>query len=240
MNHNLETVPRLYQRGAAGRRLRAFARAAAGLQAAPCPDIPTKSGLMVGLGETDDEILEVMRDLRAHDVDMLTIGQYLQPRPGNLPVLRYVQPARVRGRSRRARGRWASRTRPAVRWCVPATTPTARPRQPAPRDIEQRTAFDGDSRWTKTRPGKPLYKSLYFQVITAIVIGVLLGHFYPETGDGDEAARRRLHQADQDDHRADHLLHRRRRHRRHGGHEEGRQDRRPMRCCTSRSSARSR
>ena len=73
---------------------------------------------------------------------------------------------------------------------------------------------------------KPLYKSLYFQVIVAIVIGVLLGHFYPETGDGDEAARRRLHQADQDDHRADHLLHGRRRHRRHGGHEEGRQDRR--------------
>jgi len=55
--------------------------------------IPTKSGLMVGLGETDDEILEVMRDLRAHDVDMLTIGQYLQPSTHHLPVLRYVEPA---------------------------------------------------------------------------------------------------------------------------------------------------
>jgi lipoic acid synthetase len=57
------------------------------------PHIPAKSGLMVGLGETDDEILETMRDLRAHDVDMLTIGQYLQPSAHHLPVLRYVEPA---------------------------------------------------------------------------------------------------------------------------------------------------
>jgi lipoic acid synthetase len=55
--------------------------------------IPTKSGLMVGLGETDQEILAVMRDLRAHDVDMLTIGQYLQPSPHHLPVERYVDPS---------------------------------------------------------------------------------------------------------------------------------------------------
>ena len=53
----------------------------------------TKSGLMLGLGEADAEVLDVMRDLRAHDVDMLTVGQYLQPRAGNLPVLRYVAPA---------------------------------------------------------------------------------------------------------------------------------------------------
>jgi lipoic acid synthetase len=57
------------------------------------PRIPTKSGLMVGLGETDQEIVAVMRDLRAHDVDMLTIGQYLQPSTHHLPVLRYVEPA---------------------------------------------------------------------------------------------------------------------------------------------------
>jgi lipoic acid synthetase len=56
-------------------------------------NVPTKSGLMVGLGETDDEILAVMRDLRAHDVDMLTIGQYLQPSPHHLAVERYVEPA---------------------------------------------------------------------------------------------------------------------------------------------------
>ena len=56
------------------------------------PHIPTKSGLMVGLGETDEEILEVMRDLRAHGVDMLTIGQYLAPSSAHLPVRRYVHP----------------------------------------------------------------------------------------------------------------------------------------------------
>jgi lipoic acid synthetase len=92
MNHNLETVPRLYKRARPGgdyrhslELLREFRRAH--------PHVPTKSGLMVGLGEADDEILEVMRDLRAHDVDMLTIGQYLQPSPHHLPVERYVEPA---------------------------------------------------------------------------------------------------------------------------------------------------
>ena len=54
--------------------------------------MPTKSGLMVGLGETDDEIRAVMRDMRAHGIDMLTIGQYLQPTAGHLPVQRYVHP----------------------------------------------------------------------------------------------------------------------------------------------------
>jgi lipoyl synthase len=91
MNHNLETVPRLYKQARPGgdykhslKLLQEFKRAH--------PSVPTKSGLMVGLGETDEEILTVMRDLRAHDVDMLTIGQYLQPSPHHLPVLRYVVP----------------------------------------------------------------------------------------------------------------------------------------------------
>jgi lipoic acid synthetase len=91
MNHNLETVPRLYRRARPGgdyahslRLLQEFRRRV--------PGVPTKSGLMVGLGETDDEILQVMRDLRAHDVDMLTVGQYLQPSPHHLPVERYVHP----------------------------------------------------------------------------------------------------------------------------------------------------
>jgi lipoic acid synthetase len=57
------------------------------------PDVPTKSGLMLGLGETDEEILDVMRDLRAHDVEMLTVGQYLQPTAHHLRVERYVEPA---------------------------------------------------------------------------------------------------------------------------------------------------
>ena len=92
MNHNLETVPRLYKQARPGgdylhslKLLQEFKRAH--------PEVPTKSGLMVGLGETDEEILAVMRDLRAHDVDMLTIGQYLQPSPHHLAVERYVDPA---------------------------------------------------------------------------------------------------------------------------------------------------
>jgi lipoyl synthase len=91
MNHNLETVPRLYKQARPGsdyahslKLLRDFK--------AQFPDLPTKSGLMVGLGETDHEILAVMRDMRAHHIDMLTIGQYLQPTQSHLPVLRYVHP----------------------------------------------------------------------------------------------------------------------------------------------------
>ena len=57
------------------------------------PEIPTKSGLMLGLGETDDEIISVMQDLRAHRVSMLTLGQYLQPSEHHHPVMRYVEPA---------------------------------------------------------------------------------------------------------------------------------------------------
>jgi lipoyl synthase len=92
MNHNLETVPRLYKQARPGGHykhslelLQRFKRAH--------PFVLTKSGLMVGLGEQDEEIIAVMRDLRAHDVDMLTIGQYLQPSPHHLPVERYVEPA---------------------------------------------------------------------------------------------------------------------------------------------------
>jgi len=91
MNHNLETVPRLYKQARPGSD---YAHSLALLRdfKAQFPDIPTKSGLMVGLGETDDEILAVMRDMRAHHIDMLTIGQYLQPTASHLPVLRYVHP----------------------------------------------------------------------------------------------------------------------------------------------------
>ena len=91
LNHNLETVPRLYKEARPGsdyqfslNLLKKFKQR--------FPGIPTKSGLMVGLGETDEEILEVMRDMRAHDIDMLTIGQYLAPSGHHLPVRRYVHP----------------------------------------------------------------------------------------------------------------------------------------------------
>jgi len=92
MNHNLETVPRLYKKARPGGN---YVHSLALLQSFKklYPAVPTKSGLMVGLGETDAEILDVMRDLRAHEVDMLTIGQYLQPSPHHLPVERYVDPA---------------------------------------------------------------------------------------------------------------------------------------------------
>jgi lipoic acid synthetase len=91
MNHNLETVPRLYRQARPGGD---YAHSLALLKdfKTRFPSVPTKSGLMVGLGETDDEILQVMRDLRAHEVDMLTIGQYLAPSMHHLPVERYVHP----------------------------------------------------------------------------------------------------------------------------------------------------
>ncbi|MFT5756131.1 MAG: lipoic acid synthetase [Alteromonadaceae bacterium] len=90
-NHNLETAPRLYTKARPGANyqwsldlLKQFGEAN--------PTVPTKSGLMVGLGETNEEILQVMRDLRSHGVSMLTIGQYLQPSKHHLPVERYVHP----------------------------------------------------------------------------------------------------------------------------------------------------
>ena len=93
MNHNLETVPRLYKQARPGsdyknslELLRIFGERN--------PLVPTKSGLMLGLGESDDEILQVMQDLREHGVSMLTLGQYLQPSAHHLPVMRFVTPER--------------------------------------------------------------------------------------------------------------------------------------------------
>ncbi|EKE00594.1 MAG: lipoyl synthase, partial [uncultured bacterium] len=90
-NHNIETVPRLYK----------TARPQADYQTSLTilkkhkerfPEVPTKSGIMLGLGETKEEIEQVLNDLRAHDVDKLTLGQYLQPTKEHLPVTRYVTP----------------------------------------------------------------------------------------------------------------------------------------------------
>ncbi|MEO7940963.1 MAG: lipoyl synthase [Burkholderiaceae bacterium] len=91
MNHNLETTPRLYKEARPGSDY-AFSLNLLKKFKALFPDVPTKSGLMVGLGETDEEILQVMRDMRAHGIDMLTIGQYLAPSSSHLPVKRYVHP----------------------------------------------------------------------------------------------------------------------------------------------------
>ena len=91
MNHNLETVPRLYKQVRPGSDYHVSLQLLQGFKQL-FPHIPTKSGLMVGLGETDEEIVEVMRDMRSHGVDMLTVGQYLAPSAHHLPVLRYVHP----------------------------------------------------------------------------------------------------------------------------------------------------
>jgi len=91
-NHNIETVPRLYRAVRPGGD---YAGSLALLKAARqrMPGVPTKSGLMLGLGETDEEVIAVMTDLRAHDCDILTLGQYLRPSADHLPVDRYVEPA---------------------------------------------------------------------------------------------------------------------------------------------------
>jgi lipoic acid synthetase len=91
MNHNLETVPRLYKEVRPGSDYMHSLKLLKDFKAR-YPHVSTKSGLMVGLGETDEEILEVMKDMREHDIDMLTIGQYLAPSGHHLPVRRYVHP----------------------------------------------------------------------------------------------------------------------------------------------------
>jgi lipoic acid synthetase len=90
-NHNLETIPRLYKKARPGSDYQHSLNLLLNFKI-KFPDIPTKSGLMLGLGETNTEIIEVMKDLRAHKVEMLTLGQYLQPSVHHLPVDRYVDP----------------------------------------------------------------------------------------------------------------------------------------------------
>ena len=91
MNHNLETAPRLYKQARPGSD---YLHSLQLLQQYKQrnPDVVTKSGIMVGLGETDEEVYEVMADMRAHDIDMITIGQYLQPSKKHLPVAEYITP----------------------------------------------------------------------------------------------------------------------------------------------------
>jgi lipoic acid synthetase len=90
-NHNMETVPRLYKQVRPGADYAWSLELLKRFKAAR-PEIRTKSGLMVGCGETNEEIIEVMHDMRAHDIDMITIGQYLQPSRDHLPVDRFVTP----------------------------------------------------------------------------------------------------------------------------------------------------
>ena len=91
LNHNTETVPRLYRQVRLGAR---YERSLEMLRYAKelGPETPVKSGLMLGLGETEEEVLGVMRDLRGHSVDILTLGQYLRPSPKHLPIVKFVAP----------------------------------------------------------------------------------------------------------------------------------------------------
>jgi lipoyl synthase len=91
MNHNLETIPRLYKEARPGSDYAHSLQLLKEFKARQ-PNVPTKSGIMVGLGETDDEVKQTMRDMRAHNIDMITIGQYLSPSSSHLPVRRYVHP----------------------------------------------------------------------------------------------------------------------------------------------------
>ena len=91
-NHNLETVPRLYLQARPGANFK-WSLELLKQYKARRPEVLTKSGLMVGLGETKEEIIDVLHQMREYDIDMLTIGQYLQPSKDHLPVLRYVEPA---------------------------------------------------------------------------------------------------------------------------------------------------
>lgn len=92
LNHNIETVPRLYRQVRLGARYERSLELLA-LSSQLKPGIPTKSGLMAGLGESREEVLSTLADLRSHGVQIVTIGQYLRPTPRHLPVLRYVPPA---------------------------------------------------------------------------------------------------------------------------------------------------
>jgi lipoic acid synthetase len=91
MNHNLETAPRLYKEARPGSDYQFSLKLLKKFKALH-PNIPTKSGIMVGLGETDEEVLQVMQDMRDHNIEMLTIGQYLAPSTSHLTVKRYVHP----------------------------------------------------------------------------------------------------------------------------------------------------
>jgi lipoyl synthase len=91
MNHNLETAPRLYKEARPGSDYQFSLNLLKKFKALH-PNVPTKSGIMVGLGETDEEVLQVMQDMRDHNIEMLTIGQYLAPSSSHLPVRRYVHP----------------------------------------------------------------------------------------------------------------------------------------------------
>ena len=141
-NHNVEVVPRLYPVARRGSRFQRSLRVLRNAKEMGGDEVATKSGLMVGLGETFDEMVDTFGLLREHGVQVLTVGQYLRPTERHLPVVRYWHPDEFAALEARRLRRSASTTSPPGRSCAPATTPTstsrsarrARARSPPPAD----------------------------------------------------------------------------------------------------------
>ena len=125
LNHNVETVPRLFKKVQPQDHYE-WAMTTLATPRRMDPLVLTKSGIMVGLGETFDEVVEVMRDLAERGVDILTIGQYLQPSTEAPADRALLHSGRVRRASARSAWNWASSGSKAARWCAAATTPTSR------------------------------------------------------------------------------------------------------------------
>ncbi len=132
-NHNVEVVPRLYPVARRGSRWERSLRVLSNAKEMGGDEVVTKSGLMVGLGETHEEMVEAFGALREHGVQVLTVGQYLRPTERHLPVVRFWHPDEFKALEDAAYGS-ASTTSPPARWCARATTPTStcRRRSPAP------------------------------------------------------------------------------------------------------------
>ena len=123
-NHNVETVPRLYPLARRGSNFLRSCRVLRNAKEMGGDEVVTKSGLMTGLGETREEMLDAFGVLREHGVQVLTVGQYLRPTENHLPVVRYWHPGGVRGPRARARTRWGSSPSPQGRSCARPTTPS--------------------------------------------------------------------------------------------------------------------
>ena len=130
-NHNVEVVPRLYPIARRGSEFERSCRVLRNAKEMGEGEVVTKSGLMVGLGETHEEMVETFEALREHGVQVLTVGQYLRPSERHLPVVRYWHPTSS-PRSSRPPTSSASTTSPPARSCAPATTPTSTSRQGRP------------------------------------------------------------------------------------------------------------
>ncbi len=128
MNHNLETHPSLYRKARPGANYQHSLDLLKRYKEM-MPHIPTKSGIMVGLGETDEDVREIMRDMRAHNIEMITIGQYLQPSDDTCLSCATLHPNNSKYLKKKHTN-WALPMPPSARWYVQVTMPTNRRRKP--------------------------------------------------------------------------------------------------------------